>query len=412
LAYVLGATFLAWRRLADTISPDFAVFWEAGARFISGGPLYPLRHVDHSFLYPPFAAWLFQPLALLPQPAAQAAFHFLNLLLWPALVGLTALILKDLAPAWWRGPWPVLLATILTVRFFLWNLELVQTNEVVLFLVLAGVWSFLRGRDVTAVLLVTAATFLKIVPGIFLVWLVFRGRRRTVAALVPAVLFFLVLPLVWRGWPQGFHDLTDYYSRFLSHYLGGGVRVRHDNFNLATLVYSLFVPLHHPAGVGGPILAGGEAVARTVYQALAVILGTGYLASLALLRRRRMGITPFEVSATFLVAALLSGVTWHHHLVSLLFVLASLLACPWKQLPDRWRPAMLVAYLLMILNGVAGRDTIGSGLYDLLVGHLILTWTLLYLLVLCLTLPWVAPAGKPVPETGGQAASPGTVDPT
>jgi len=409
--YVAVAAFLAWQRLAAPPSPDFAVFWEAGARFASGAGLYPAGPVDHSFLYPPFAAWVFQPLASMSPPGATAVFHLLNLLLWPVMAGLTALILRELAPAWWRGPWPVVLAVALSLRFFLWNWVFVQTNELVITLILAGIWSFLRRRDVTAVLLVSAATFLKVVPGIFLVWLLFRGRRRTWAALVPSVLLFILLPMVWRGFPLGWQDLGDYHGQFLSHYLGGGVRVRYDNFNLATLVYSLFVPLDHPAGVGGPLLMGGAAAARTVYQVLAVIVGMGYLTSMALLRYRRQPLSPFEVSGTFLAALLLSGVTWNHHLVALLFVFATFFICPWRQLPGRWRSMVLAAYALIIVHGLAGRDTLGSKLHDLLAGYRTLSWSLVYLFVLCLALPWVTSAGGPGSDAGSRVPKPQSPNP-
>src|SRR5712691_1998763 len=72
------------------IGQDFHVFWQAGRNFATGHPLY------HDYLpgarplkYPPFAAFLFQPLALFPLQAAGALFSFLNLLLWALAVWLT-----------------------------------------------------------------------------------------------------------------------------------------------------------------------------------------------------------------------------------------------------------------------------------------------------------------------------------
>jgi len=388
--YLLLAAHLAWQRVSDPPSPDFGVFWEAGQRFAAGESLYPARPIDFSFLYPPFAALVFQPLALFSQPVATGIFHFVNLVLWPVAIGLTAMVLRQVAPGWGTSPWPVLLAAGLTLRFFLWNWVFVQTNELTFVLILVGLWAYLRQRDALAVVAITAAAFIKIVPAVFLVWLAIRGRRRTRIAIVPAVLLLLLVPLLWRGIPLGLEDISEYVNQFLAHYLGGGVRVRYDNFNLATLVYSWFVPLHHPAGVGQPMFGGGEPMARSLYQAAAVVLGSAYLITLVALRSRSKPVTAFELSAGFLVGLLLSGVTWNHHLVALLFVTATFFRCPWRGLPSRWRPAILVAYGLMIVQGLAGRDIAGSTLHDALIGYMTLGWTMLYLFVLCLALPWVA----------------------
>jgi hypothetical protein len=61
--------------LHERVGQDFHVLWQAGRNFTTGHPLY-----HDSLKYPPFAAFVFQPLALFPLQAAAALFSFLNLL--------------------------------------------------------------------------------------------------------------------------------------------------------------------------------------------------------------------------------------------------------------------------------------------------------------------------------------------
>jgi hypothetical protein len=81
------------------VGQDFHVFWQAGRNLATGHPLYhdslpgarPLK-------YPPFAALVFQPLALFPLRVAAALFSLLNLVLWVVAVRLTWEILECSLP--------------------------------------------------------------------------------------------------------------------------------------------------------------------------------------------------------------------------------------------------------------------------------------------------------------------------
>jgi hypothetical protein len=68
-----------------------------------------------------------------------------------------------------------------------------------------------------------------------------------------------------------------------------------------------------------------------------------------------------EVTATFLLAALVSGVTWNHHLVTLLFVMAVLVVELGRQPTGRWLLALSTA---LLVTGSVGRDVVGSFFYD------------------------------------------------
>jgi len=63
-----------------------------------------------------------------------------------------------------------------------------------------------------------------------------------------------------------------------------------------------------------------------------VLVLAAFLMTLVRLRIRAAPITPFELSAGFLVGHLLSSVTEKAHLVTLLFVFAAFLSLEWRTL--------------------------------------------------------------------------------
>src|ERR1017187_1525061 len=61
---------------------DFNVFWTAGYNFTHGNGLYGGIGGACRFIYPPFAAWLFQVFALFPLHVAAALFAIVNFALY------------------------------------------------------------------------------------------------------------------------------------------------------------------------------------------------------------------------------------------------------------------------------------------------------------------------------------------
>ena len=94
-----------------------------------------------------------------------------------------------------------------------------------------------------------------------------------------------------------------------------------------------------------------------VYRILALTALGGWVTVLLLRRKRNERWSLVEVTATLLLAALGSGVTWHHHLLTLLFVMAVLVVELGRQATDRWLLALSVAVLV---TGSVGRDVVGS----------------------------------------------------
>ena len=98
-ALALGIALSVAQGMQEHVGRDFHVFWQAGRNFTSGEPLYhgypPGARV---FKYPPFAAFLFQLLALFPLQVAAVLFSLLNLILWVAALYLTREIVARTFP--------------------------------------------------------------------------------------------------------------------------------------------------------------------------------------------------------------------------------------------------------------------------------------------------------------------------
>jgi alpha-1,2-mannosyltransferase len=360
--------------LHQHIGQDFHVFWQAGRNFATGHPLYhdslpgarPLK-------YPPFAALVFQPLALFPLQVAAALFSLLNLALWVAAVRLTRDILQWSFPGRQPGPLPLLLAVVFTAQFFLDNFHHVQMNEVVFVLVLLGIRAYLRGYDGWAAASIVAATAIKVTPVFFVAWLLIRGRRRAVLTVPLMALICVGAPLLLRGPATGLAELVEYYHVFLEGHQHGEIDAYTAGQNLAALVSRMMREGAYR------YLPASEAVAQRAYQVLWGIVLLTFLSTLALLRRRRAPLSAFELSLVFLTALLLSPITFTTHLVSLLFVYATFLSVPRTGLTRPARAALVLAFVAMAITGLCGRDLAGSTAYVSVAGYSVYAWTMLAL---------------------------------
>lgn len=345
-----------------TAPSDFEVFWSAGARFLAGEPLYPAVPIDVAFLYPPFAAWLFQLLAVMPLETASSAFAIVNTVLYFAVMWLSGVALSTAYP---ESRWRLGLAVGVTFTFpyAQWNTLWGQSNLLVLVLVLGAIVSIQRERWMLAGATLAFAAGIKVIPAIFGVWLLLRFGRRALLGLVLGTVLVVSVPILWRGPSQGMTDLVAFVDSVLRGFLAGGVRVRADNYNLATLIYGVLGPVPTNGTWQAPyfVVDAGESIRAIVYKILALAALGGWATVLLLRRKRNERWSLVEVTATFLLAALVSGVTWNHHLVTLLFVMAVLVVELGRQPTGRWLLALSTA---LLVTGSVGRDVVGSFFYD------------------------------------------------
>lgn len=377
---VISATERAGRQRVGT---DFHVFWRAGYDFRHGLPLYqPVEGARH-FIYPPFAAQLFQILSLFPLKVAAWLFYVASVGLILAAFWISRDILRQVDPSSGRARMPLLLAGLFSAEFMLDNLVHVQTNILTFVMCLLGIRAFVKRREWAAGGWMVAATSVKVTPVFFLVWALIRGSRRSVAAIALFGALCLALPIAQRGVAQGASDLQAYYESFLGQFAAGKVVTNFRNQNLAAMVYRAATPM---ASEDDPpydyaYLPGLEEAAPLIYRALAVAVLAAFLGRVIWLRFSRRTVGALEISSVFLASHLLSGITWKAHLVTLLFVFYAFFSLDATRMRRSGRVALGFAWAGIVVMGL-GRDVIGSRLHHYFAGYSIFVWVMLFLFAL------------------------------
>jgi alpha-1,2-mannosyltransferase len=383
LPLVLAVLFIGYW-LGSTTKPggDFHVFWTAGRLFHQGLPLYQPVEGMRPFIYPPFAAMVFQILGLFPIRVAAGLFTLLNLctLFFSARTSLA--IIRSTEPSGRPGPWPLTLALLLSLQFVLSNLRLGQMNLVVFWLCVAFIDACLRGRPTRATIFLAAAIGLKLTPAVFIPWLLIRGRGdrsvvRTTAWLILALALTAALPAIWRGPTRGFADLGAYLNTFLRPQLAGMGPSSVTNHSLEGLVR------RSALGTTAPVMA-----------ALRILLSGAYLAALGLWAHRKQAVSSLEISSGFLLWHLVSPITWIAHMVSMVFVYLSFLARDLKGAPAVSRALHAASCAGIVAAGLSGRDLIGRRAFEVVSGWELHTWVLLLLFASALAL---ARSGRQAP---------------
>jgi Glycosyltransferase family 87 len=190
---------LAVHRLKDDTG-DFGHFYHAARAMLDGKDIYSSWH--HGYIYPPFLAFLFTPLALLAEnTAAYVAFAInLGMLILAAAIAARELIERfgeraDLSAV--CGV--VLIGVLLTADKLRHELLMWQTNlPMLLLLVLALRW--LDRRPVLAGAALAAAFDIKYLPIVLLPYLLLRRRWRAAVAFLALIPVFALSPAILIGW--------------------------------------------------------------------------------------------------------------------------------------------------------------------------------------------------------------------
>jgi hypothetical protein len=384
VALVLAVGLAAADRAAKQhVGTDFHVFWQAGYDFAHGLPLYHSLEGARSFIYPPFAAQVFQVLGFIPLKTAAWLFYVASVALIIVAVRISHDIVQRIEPERRRGRLPLVLAFLFSANFMLDNLDHVQVNVLTFVLCLLGIRAFVERRELAGGGWLAAATAIKLTPMFFVVWALVRGSRRSLTAVCAFAGVCLTLPILQRGLTQGLIDLTTYYQTFLHKFTAGAVITNYRNQNLAAMVYRAVTPMAaedvHPYDYA--YLPSLATTAPLVYRTLAIVLLAVFLGHLIRLRLARRPVGALEIASVFLAGHLLSGITWKAHLVTLLFVFYAFLSLEYQRIRGVGRMALGVAWAGMVTVSL-GRDVIGSRLHHYLAGYSVFVWVLLLLFML------------------------------
>ena len=172
---------------------DFAAYLGAARSMAGGGSAYAafssVPVTETGFVYPPFAALLVRPLALLGTRSAMVVWLWLTLAC--AVTGAIVVARTALPKSWPRVELAILGAVAFAPATY--NYWHGQINPVIFLLLAISYWAYVRDRQVTAGILLGLAAGIKIAPVIFLIVLIRRRWWRGTAAMVSTGVVTLIL---------------------------------------------------------------------------------------------------------------------------------------------------------------------------------------------------------------------------
>lgn len=183
---------------------DFAYFYRAARAMLAGDDIYAAA--AGRYIYPPFLAFVFQPLALLPEvPAAT---------LWAVLSGgalLAALLIaaQEAAKRWLPEEesfaslrWVIAAAAMLLLADKMHAMFTLGQTDSLMLLGFACAFRWLNPRPLLAGLTIGAAANIKYLSLICVPYFILKRNVRAAAAALLGFMFFLALPLPEIGLPK------------------------------------------------------------------------------------------------------------------------------------------------------------------------------------------------------------------
>jgi alpha-1,2-mannosyltransferase len=315
LLTLAGVVWAGWRLLGHvTYRIDIDVYRMGGRAWLDGTPLYAdgamfetRAGLDLPFTYPPLAAIVFAPFALLPLSVASAAITVLTFVL---LIASTVIVLTRLEvwpqtsittePAWLRRAWlaaAVVAPAVVHLEPIRANFEFGQINVVLMSLVIADCVP--RRTPWPRGILLGVAIALKLTPAVFLLYFVLRRDTRTlIVAAASAVAATLV------GFAFAWRDSWEYWTDTVRNTDRIGTATLNTNQNIAGALARL--------GIGE-----GERFVLWILACFAV-LGVTIWAARRILRGAAPPASEESVLALICVAMfglVVSPVSWSHHWV-------------------------------------------------------------------------------------------------
>jgi hypothetical protein len=275
-------------------------------------------------------------------------------------------------------PWGKALVVLLSLRPIMGDLTHGNVNLFILFLVMAAIYAWHKGRDITGGLLLALSIACKVTPALFVPYLVWKRAWRALAGCAAGlVLFFWLVPGTFLGWDQNAQLLASWTDQMVKPFVVGGVVTStHNNQSLPGLVYRmtthspsfLYYEGEHkdqptrqeyhnlldldPAIAGGIVKACMLAFAGLVVWSCRMPVG-----------QRRGWQLPAEFAMVVLGMLLFSERTWKHHCVTLVLPFAVLCYYLTACQPRGW----LRGYLIGTLVATAGlMATTSTSLFDFL----------------------------------------------
>jgi hypothetical protein len=320
-------------------------------------------------------------MALVLRPLAHIEPAFVGALLWYYLKAGMALaslywvfrLVQGNGPAF--PPWAKALVVLLSLRPIMGDLIHGNVNLFILFLVMAGLYAFHKGRRAGGGLLIALAIACKVTPALFVPYLVWKRAWRALAGCgVGLVLFLWVVPSCFLGWGENQRLLTSWTNQMIVPFVvHGEVTSVHENQSLPGLATRLL--MHRPSFVEWE-KAPPHGLRAQFYDNIFdlspavphwVVRGAELLFLLLVVWRCRQALTAradWRLAAEFAVVVLgmllFSERTWKHHCVTLMLPFGVLCYHLATARPGRWMTRYLVGTLVAVALLMLTTSTVGS----------------------------------------------------
>ncbi|MGP8161876.1 MAG: glycosyltransferase family 87 protein [Candidatus Dormibacteria bacterium] len=358
---------------------DFSAYLGAARSMAAGGSPYaqfdPGTVVMSGFIYPPFAALVVRPLALLSDRAAMDCWLFLGLAC--AVTGSVVVARTSLPRSW-----PAVALGVLAALAFgpaTYNYWHGQINPLIFLLLAVAYWAYVRDRQVTAGVLLGLAAGIKIAPLIFLVLLIRRRWWRATAAMVAAGAVSVGLAAVTLGTGPSITFLTQVFPALnratgwiYNQSLGGAISRLADQSVLHV----------QPTSVPVQVLSVAAAL---------IVVGLAGWATRAGTRAPEERGAEYGLGITAMLLA--GGIAWYPHFMHLLIPLFAVLglvaARGWRE----ERPVSRAALAALLVFGLVAPAAISGLTMDgiVAVSRTAAWWPFLQLCSLpCLSAAWLA----------------------
>ncbi len=407
--------FLAIREgLSEDQQGDFYIFWSAGLNFLEGKALYAQIGGAEEFLYPPFAPMVFQILAWIPFNIAACIFSFFNLVGWFGVLFLARKIIETYYPNvssdfsiklfsftidYKKLQWLIFL---ITIRYFWHNFIWVNINVLVTLLTFGGIFLYLRKRIVPALICITIATFLKVMPGLLLLVIAFHNPPKTWLKMVAIGCGLMGLVLVFRGWTRGIGDFTDFYQLALGPFLlKGKVYLDWIALSIPSMLFKLFTA-HPENNVDYHVMDLPKNIVKNIATFMQVSIVALVLKQPVVhffnhfFKGKLVENTQIPLRTwcmAYCAMVLVAGVSWEgHHLTLALIFPATILMI--REEHKSWRNALIITATLISLMA---KDIIGSWLYDYSMAWSFITFMMLFIFfLLTAKTPSLTPPNKEI----------------
>jgi len=319
--FVAFMVFAFTRAKKETDFGDFHVFWLAGKTLLEGGDIYYVAPGLRAFIYPPFAAILFIPLALLPFKIACFFFFLVNLFCFIFTVQtvkkILALYINDEKILKYSQ-----YAAIALIFKISWNnLMMVQVNQLLYVFVVLGIYNFLTKKENWAIFYFCIAISMKVFPILFAFWVVIRGSKLAVPKFVLGAIICIVLPFLFTGPTKGIQQLDWFYNDFIlpqskSKSIGFGYASQ----SLTSLINRTVVKSQLTTEPNYALIDIGEPASHKIISIVQLSLFLLMCSVFLYSRVKKLNLNMMEPSLVILICHLISSATWKAHMVGMILV--------------------------------------------------------------------------------------------